>query len=76
MSILYKAQILSYVEYSTAAIYHVCDSALALLDSMQDKILRAAGKSKVDALNSANLAPLECDGISLCWESFNLQHLA
>ena len=55
---LYKAQILSYVEYRTAAIYHACDSALALLDSVQDKILRVAGMSKIDALNSANLAPL------------------
>ena len=55
---LYKAQLLSYIEYRTAAIYHVCDSALALLDVVQDKVLRIAGMTKIEALNCANLAPL------------------
>ncbi len=55
---LYKAQILSFVEYRTTAIYHVCDSALVLLDAVQDKILRIAGMSKLEALNAAHLAPL------------------
>ena len=55
---LYKAQILSFIEYRTAAIYHTCDSALDLLDAVQDKILRVAGMSKLDALNMARLAPL------------------
>ena len=31
---MYKAQILSFMEYRTAAIYHVCNSALALLDGV------------------------------------------
>ena len=55
---LYKAQILSFIEYRTAAIYHTCDSALDLLDAVQDKILRVAGMSKLDSLNMARLAPL------------------
>ena len=55
---MYKAQVLSFVEYRTAAIYHVCSSALALLDAVQDKVLSVAGMSKVEALNAANLAPL------------------
>ena len=55
---LYKAQILSFMEYRTAAIYHVCDSALALLDAVQEKVLRVAGASKLQAFNDMNLAPL------------------
>ena len=55
---LYKAQILSFVEYRTAAIYHACDSALTLLDAVQNKVLTAAGISKVQALIDLNLAPL------------------
>ena len=55
---LYKAQILSYTEYRTAAIYHACDSSLALLDAVQDKALGAANMTKTEALNTAHLAPL------------------
>ena len=55
---LYKAQVLSYIEYRTAAIYHACSSALALLDAVQDKVISAAGITKWDALHTANLAPL------------------
>ena len=55
---LYRAQILSFVEYRTAAIYHACDSVLALLDAVQDKVLTAAGISRVQALIDVNLAPL------------------
>ena len=46
------------MEYRTAAGYHACDSALAFLDTVQDKVLRAAGMSRVEALKAANLAPL------------------
>ena len=55
---MYKAQILSFIECRTAAIYHVCDSALALLDGVQDKVLFVAGMSKAEAFNEVNLAPL------------------
>ena len=55
---LYKTQLLSFIEYRTAAIYHVCDTALALLDDVQDKILKVAGITKTEALNDHRLAPL------------------
>ena len=32
---LYKSQLISYVEYRTAAIYHACNTVLAPLDSFQ-----------------------------------------
>jgi hypothetical protein len=55
---LYKSQILSFMEYRTAAIYHVCESALALLDSIQEKVLKVTNVSKTQAINDFNLAPL------------------
>jgi hypothetical protein len=55
---LYKAQILSFIEYRTAAIYHACSTALAELDSVQSKVLEAAGVTEVEALLSLRLAPL------------------
>ena len=55
---LYKAQLLSFIEYRTSAIYHACASSLSLLDGVQDKLLRAAGVSKLEALNEFSLAPL------------------
>ena len=55
---LYKSQLLSYVEYRTAAIYHACDSMLAPLNNFQDEFLRELGISPEDALVHFNLAPL------------------
>ena len=55
---LYKVQTLSFIEYRTAAIYHVCDSALALLDAVQEKVLKLVGITKLQALNDVHLAPL------------------
>ena len=56
---LYKSQLLSYLEYRTAAIYNACDSRLAPLDKFQDKFLRELGISAEDALMHFNLAPLK-----------------
>jgi len=55
---LYKAQLLSYIEYRTPAIYHACDSALSELDKVQDKVIEAAGLSEVEAIKVCRLAPL------------------
>ena len=55
---LYKSQILSFIEYRTSAIYHACSSALSLLDAVQERAIKAAGASKIEALNDLNLAPL------------------
>ena len=56
---LYKSQLLSYLEYRTAAIYHACDSILAPLYQFQDKFLRELGISAEDALMHFDLAPLQ-----------------
>lgn len=34
---LFRSQILSYIEYRTAGIYHACDTPLAPLDAVQAK---------------------------------------
>ena len=49
---------MSFIEYRTAATYHACDSALAALDRIQDKLLEAVGATSVEALGAFNLAPL------------------
>ena len=55
---MYKAQILSYIEYRTAAVYHACSTSLAALESVQIKLLEAAGVTEVEALLNFRLAPL------------------
>jgi hypothetical protein len=55
---LYKAQLLSFIEYRTAAVYHACDSSLSLLDEVQAKLVAAAGMTKNEAFAQAKLAPL------------------
>eukprot|EP00959_Pyramimonas_sp_CCMP1952_P067051 1399970-Pyramimonas_sp.AAC.1 len=56
--LLYKAQVLSFTEYRTAAIYHTCKSALEALDHVQDKLTEAAGASQEEALLAFKLAHL------------------
>ena len=53
-----KSQILSFVEYRTPAIYHVCASDLQVRDSVQDSLLAAAGMNELEALLVVSLAPL------------------
>ena len=56
--LLYKAQVLSYIEHRTAAIYHACSSSLAALSTVQDKQVGAVGMTAIEALNVCHLAPL------------------
>ena len=56
---MYKAKVLSYAEYRTAAIYHACDTAISQLNRLQDSFLAELGISREDALLEYNLAPLE-----------------
>ena len=49
---------LSYIEYRTAAIYHACSTSLAVLESVQTKLLEAAGVTELEALLNFRLAPL------------------
>ena len=57
---VYKSQLLAYIKYRTAAIYHACDTVLAPLDAFQQRFLRELGMSEEDALFHFNLAPLSC----------------
>ena len=55
---LYTAHVLSYVEYRTSAIYHVCDTQLSRLDACQISFLKEVGLTEENALEDFNLAPL------------------
>ena len=55
---LYKANLLSYLEYRTAALYHAASSTLEPLDRLQTRFLREAGVSELEGLMVFNLAPL------------------
>ena len=56
--VLYKAHLLSFLEYRTSAIYHAPRAFLARLDAIQTRFLRDAGVSELAALMEFNLAPL------------------
>jgi hypothetical protein len=55
---LYKAHLLSYLEYRTTAVYHATRDLLLRLDRVQTKFLQDAGIDDVTALMEFNLAPL------------------
>ena len=57
---LYKAQILSFVESSTPALYHAAPTNLAWIDRVQNRFLRDIGMSELEALRDYRLAPLKC----------------
>lgn len=57
---LYKAQILSFVESSTPALYHAAPSVLAWVDRVQERFLRELGISDLAALRDYRVAPLRC----------------
>ena len=55
---LYKAQVVSYVETSTPAIFHASPNVLEPVDRVQRRLLRELKLSEVDALLNFRLAPL------------------
>ena len=55
---LWKAHILSYIEYRTPAWYHACETTIAPLDCCLLSFLRSLSISEFDALMHFNLAPL------------------
>ena len=55
---LYKANVLSYAEYRTAAIYHASASLLKQMDRVQASFLEDVGIDAINALLVVNLAPL------------------
>ena len=56
---LYKTQMLSFLEYRTPALYHATRDVLERLDNVQSRFLRDAGIDDTAALLEFNLAPLE-----------------
>ena len=56
----YKARVLSYIEYRTAAVYHATDSVLEPLNKVQEGYLRRLGLTEVESLMEFRLAPLSC----------------
>ncbi len=56
---LFKAHILSYIEYRTPGIYHASSSVLESLDNVLRRLLRELGLTELEALHHFNLAPLE-----------------
>ena len=57
---LYTIQMISYLEYRTAAIYNECNTTLQRLDNFQEHFLSELGISVKTALFVFNLAPLAC----------------
>ena len=55
---LYKAHVLSFIEYKTPGLYHATAGVLEQVDRIQEGFLREMGLSEVDALMQYNLAPL------------------
>ena len=56
--VLYKAHLLSFLEYRTPAIYHATRKFLCRLDAVQTRFLKDIGIDEVTALVEFNLAPL------------------
>jgi len=56
--LLYKAHLLSFIEYRTPAIYHATRDVLCRLDDVQKKFLRNVSVDEVTALAEFHLAPL------------------
>ena len=55
---LWKAHILSFIEYRTPGIYHAADCHLSRVDNLQTSFLRELGLSDLDAIRLFPLAPL------------------
>ena len=55
----YKAQVLSYIEFATPAVYHAHSFLLQSLDKVQEALLDALDLTPPAALHDFRLAPLE-----------------
>ena len=55
---LFKAHVLSFVEYRTPGVYHAAASILLPLDRVLSSFLRKVGISEIDAMVHFKLAPL------------------
>ena len=57
--LMYKSNVLGYIEYRTAAVYHATAEVLGPVDRLQRKFLNELSISDEEALLHFNLAPLE-----------------
>ena len=55
---LYKAQLLSFIEYRASAIYHATVATLVQVDRVQERFLKGIRITEADALMHFCLAPL------------------
>ena len=55
---LYKAHLLSFLEYRTPGVYHASSSVLEPLDNLQRHFLKEGGLTEEEALSHFSLAPL------------------
>ena len=55
---IFKAHVLSFIEYRTPAIIHCATTILDPLDHILDRFLNDIGISRIDVLIHFNLAPL------------------
>ena len=58
MVLLFKAHVLSYIEYRTAGVHFASSSVLREIDEVQDRFVRQIGLTEEDAFMSFNLLPL------------------
>ena len=56
---IFKARVLGYMEYRTAAIYHCAKHLLDQVDLVQKRLCKAVGITSEDVLIHFNLAPLK-----------------
>ena len=56
---LYKAKVLSFIEFRTSAIYHATEASLQRVNALQNRLLRSLDISERDAIEHLNLAPLQ-----------------
>ena len=66
---LFKAHILSYIEYRTAGVHCSCSSVLAELDDVQSRFISQFDLSEESAFMSFNMAPCVLSVTSACSES-------
>ena len=64
--VLYKAHLLSFLEYRTPAIYHATRACLLRLDAIQGRFLKDIAVDEVTALVRFHLAPLSTPEILPC----------
>ena len=58
LMMLFKAHILSYIEYRTAGVHFACSTVLAELDDVQSRFISQLDLGQESAFMNLNMAPL------------------